>query len=51
MLIFYEKFSVDWKLICPTLILIVSINVGSRKLQWPTVIGLFSVVITHQISS
>ena len=28
----------------PTLNLIMRINVGSRKLLWPTIIGLFGVV-------
>ena len=29
----------------PTVILMMSIEVGSRKLLWPTAIGLFSVLV------
>ena len=32
------------KLVWPTLILIMKINMNSRKLLWPTIIGLFSVI-------
>ena len=28
----------------PTLILLMRITVGSRKLAWPTILGLFSIV-------
>ena len=33
----------------PTLILIMKISVGSRKLLWPIVVGLFDVVIDELV--
>lgn len=45
MLIFYLKFSVGGISMWPTVILMMSIEVGSRKLLWPTAIGLFSVLV------
>jgi hypothetical protein len=44
MLIFYYKFSVGWQLMWLTLFLIKKFNMGSAKVLWPTVLGLFSVV-------
>lgn len=41
MLIFYQTISVGWKLVWPKYILTMRNSVGSRKLLWPTTIGLF----------
>ena len=41
---FLLKFSVGWKLMWHALILNTRISIGSNKLMWPIVIGLFSIV-------
>jgi hypothetical protein len=38
-----------WKFVWPTLILIMKINVGSRRLLWPILVGLFNVVIDELV--
>ena len=48
-LIFYYKVSVGWRLMWPTLILIMNIIMDSTKLMWPTIIGLFSVVTNELV--
>ena len=45
MLSFYYKFSVGWKFTWPTIVLMMKIIVGSRKLLWSTIVGLFVVVV------
>ena len=45
MLILYHKFSMGCKLTWTTLILVMKISVSSRKLLWPTIMGLFSLVV------
>jgi hypothetical protein len=45
MLIFYYKFSMGWKLIWATLILIIKISMGSRKLLWPTTLKPINIVL------
>ena len=44
-LIFYSKFSVGWKLMLPTVKLIMKISLGCRKQLWPSVIGLCIVLM------
>ena len=52
MLILYYKFSMDWKTMWLTLILIMKINMGSRKsLGAMIVIGLFSKFLILQMKS
>ena len=38
-----------WKLMWPMLILIMRISIGSRELLWPTIIGLFSVLVVGEL--
>ena len=38
-----------WKLMWPMLILIMRISMGSRELLWPTIIGLFSVLVVGEL--
>ena len=47
----YSTFSMGKILLWPTLIIIISISVGSRELLQPTIIGLFSVVVNIIISN
>ena len=45
-IIFYSKFCVGWNLMRPTLLLVIKISMGSRKLLWPTAIILFGTANT-----
>ena len=47
----YSTFSMGKILLWPTLIIIISISVGSRELLQTTIIGLFSVVVNIIISN